>query len=46
MGKNKTVNCSSGFDGKALTGGIMLIILLFLLIFGSTDIEDLTDAPE
>ncbi|MFC0470084.1 hypothetical protein ACFFHM_06000 [Halalkalibacter kiskunsagensis] len=46
MGKSKTVNCSSSFDGKAFTGGIMLAILLFLLIFGSTDIEGLTDAPE
>ncbi len=36
----------SGFDGKGFTSGILLIILIFLLIFGSTNIEDLTDAPD
>lgn len=35
----------SGFDGIGFTGGVIVVILIFLLIFGSTDIEDLSDAP-
>jgi Sec-independent protein translocase protein TatA len=36
----------STFDGIGFTGGILLVILVLLLIFGSTKIEDLTDAPK
>ncbi|HEX6594380.1 MAG TPA: hypothetical protein VF095_07310 [Bacillota bacterium] len=36
---------SKSFDGIGFSGGIVLVVLLFLLIFGSIDIEDLTNAP-
>lgn len=32
------------FNGEGFTGTVMLVILLFLLIFGSTNINRLTDA--
>ncbi|WP_269079191.1 hypothetical protein [Paenibacillus durus] len=35
----------SGFDGESFAGNILLIIVIALLIFGSTDIETLTGAP-
>ncbi|MDT3426452.1 Sec-independent protein translocase protein TatA [Paenibacillus forsythiae] len=35
----------SSFDGESFAGNILLIIVIALLIFGSTDIEDLTGAP-
>lgn len=33
------------FDGVQFTDSLFLIILLVLLIFGSTDLENLTNAP-
>lgn len=33
------------FDGEDFAGGILLIIVIALLIYGSTDIKDLTGAP-
>jgi hypothetical protein len=39
-------NGSLEFDGNVFTGGIMLAILVCLLIFGLTNIEELTDAPD
>ncbi len=33
------------FDGEDFAGGILLVIVIVLLIFGSTDIKDLTAAP-
>jgi len=34
------------FEGETFTEGIVLAILIILLIFGSTDIKDITDAPD
>jgi Sec-independent protein translocase protein TatA len=34
------------FDGKDFTMGILTLILILLLIFGSTKIENLTNAAE
>lgn len=33
------------FDGEEFAGGILLIIVIALLIYGSTDIKNLTGAP-
>ncbi len=33
------------FDGEDFAGGILLIIVIALLIYGSTDIKNLTGAP-
>lgn len=33
------------FDGEDFAGGILLIIVIALLIYGSTDIKTLTGAP-
>lgn len=33
------------FDGEGFAGGILLVIAIVLLIYGSTDIKDLTGAP-
>lgn len=35
----------SGFKGDVFTGVIIFVVLFFLLIFGSTKIEQLTNAP-
>lgn len=35
----------SEFDGEGFASGIILIIVIVLLIFGSTDIDTLTGAP-
>jgi Sec-independent protein translocase protein TatA len=34
-----------GFDGVKLNNGIILIVVILLFIFGSTDLEDLKSAP-
>lgn len=34
----------SEFDGEKFANNVLLIIVITLLIFGSTDIEDLTGA--
>ncbi|MCL7749419.1 hypothetical protein [Halalkalibacter alkaliphilus] len=46
MGKKRSGNYEGGFDGKGFTGAILVGVLLSLLVFGSKDIEDLTDAPD
>ncbi|WP_332628930.1 hypothetical protein [Halalkalibacter flavus] len=46
MGKKRSGKYDSGFDGKGFTGAILVGVLLSLLVFGSRDIEDLTDAPD
>lgn len=33
------------FDGEGFAGGLLLVIVIALLIYGSTDIKDLTGAP-
>lgn len=33
------------FDGEGFAGGLLLIIAILLLIYGSTDIKNLTGAP-
>jgi len=33
------------FDGVNLNNGIILIVVILLLIFGSTDLKDLKSAP-
>lgn len=33
------------FDGVQFTYGVMLVIVILLIIFGSTDLEDLNSAP-
>ncbi len=33
------------FDGEEFAGGILLVIAIALLIFGSTEIKNLTGAP-
>ncbi|HLR53051.1 MAG TPA: hypothetical protein VK072_09290 [Candidatus Avamphibacillus sp.] len=33
------------FDGEYFAESILIIILIALFIFGSTDLEDVTDAP-
>ncbi|WP_280114381.1 hypothetical protein [Paenibacillus camerounensis] len=33
------------FDGEHFAGGLLLVIVIALLIYGSTDIKDLTAAP-
>ncbi|WP_368504893.1 twin-arginine translocase TatA/TatE family subunit [Alkalihalophilus sp. As8PL] len=33
------------FDGASFPGLIIIGVLIALLVFGSTDIRDLTDAP-
>lgn len=35
----------SEFDGENFAGNVLLIIVITLLIFGSTDIEKLSGAP-
>lgn len=35
----------SEFDGIGFSEALILIIVVVLLFFGSTDIENLTDAP-
>lgn len=35
----------SDFDGEGFAVNILLVIVIALLIMGSTDIEDLTGAP-
>lgn len=34
------------FDGQSFASIIVLAILIFLLIFGSTDLGDITNAPD
>ncbi|MDV2582451.1 hypothetical protein [Alkalibacillus haloalkaliphilus] len=36
----------SGFDGIGLSNAIMLVILVLLLIYGSTNIATLSDGPD
>ncbi|HLR40154.1 MAG TPA: hypothetical protein VK091_00665 [Virgibacillus sp.] len=43
MSENR--NHKDKVSGVGITEGILLIVLLLLLIFGSTNIEDLTDVP-
>lgn len=33
------------FDGEEFAGGILLVIVIALLVFGSTEIKNLTGAP-
>ncbi|WP_280818661.1 hypothetical protein [Paenibacillus ihuae] len=33
------------FDGENFAGALLLVIVIALLIYGSTDIKDLTAAP-
>lgn len=33
------------FDGEGFAGGLLLVIVIVLLIYGSTDIKNLTGAP-
>ncbi|WP_342562695.1 hypothetical protein NST84_24425 [Paenibacillus sp. FSL R7-0345] len=33
------------FDGEEFAGGLLLVIVIALLIYGSTDIKNLTAAP-
>lgn len=33
------------FDGEGFAGGILLVIVIALLIYSSTDIKNLTGAP-
>ncbi|WP_277815829.1 hypothetical protein [Paenibacillus sp. DMB5] len=33
------------FDGEEFAGGLLLVIVIALLIYGSTDIKTLTAAP-
>ncbi|SDM32088.1 hypothetical protein SAMN05216191_111122 [Paenibacillus jilunlii] len=33
------------FDGEDFAGGILLVIVIALLIYGSTEIKNLTGAP-
>lgn len=33
------------FDGEGFAGGLLLVIVIMLLIYGSTDIKNLTGAP-
>jgi|HigsolmetaAR204D_1030405.scaffolds.fasta_scaffold00769_10 Sec-independent protein translocase protein TatA len=33
------------FEGVKLSYGIILVVIILLLIFGSTDLEGLTSAP-
>lgn len=35
----------SEIDGEKITHGAMLVAVILLLIFGSTDLEDLQSAP-
>lgn len=35
----------SNFDGENFANNVLLIIVITLLIFGSTDIENLSGAP-
>ncbi|WP_017186461.1 hypothetical protein [Alkalibacillus haloalkaliphilus] len=35
-----------GFDGIGLSNSIILVTLVLLLIYGSTNIAGLTDAPD
>ncbi|WP_170270499.1 hypothetical protein [Heliorestis acidaminivorans] len=44
--KDKKKEKDFSFPGQALSESIALLALIFLLIFGSKDIKDLTDAPE
>lgn len=46
MGRKKIKKVPPEFNGSALTDGVMLAVLLSLLVYGSKDIKDLTDAPE
>ena len=32
-----------GFNGKGFTGSVILTVILFMLVFGSTDIENLSE---
>jgi len=43
--KNRFNKQTDTFNGKGFLNGVLLILLLLLLIFGSTNIEDLTDVP-
>lgn len=36
---------SDFFDGEYFSESILVLILVSLIIFGSTDLEDVTDAP-
>ncbi len=38
-------NHEQQFDGIGFSGIIVIVVLIFLLIFGSTDIENLSNAP-
>lgn len=42
---SKSSNQRDTFNGKGFSEGVLLIVLLLLLIFGSTSIENLTDVP-
>jgi len=33
------------FDGEYFAESVIILILISLLIFGSTDLKDITDAP-
>lgn len=37
---------TNSFKGEQFTEGIILAVLVVLLIFGSADIKDLTNAPQ
>jgi len=47
MSSKNRVNKQMGtFNGEGFVNGVLIIVLLLLLIFGSINIEDLTDVPE
>lgn len=45
MSRSKEKNSGNGstFNGTGFANAIILIVLLFMLIFGSTDIADLSE---
>lgn len=42
---NKSINKNTDFDGIKLVDAILIVLFISLLIFGSTDISNLTNAP-